>query len=103
MTYSRTIDEAPRVPFNLDGRILFSERKMEIVHLCLKPGEKVERHAQPFDVLFFVIEGNGILEVDDETMVTGKDTLVEVKEGCMRGWLNSGRSDLRLFVIKLMQ
>jgi len=100
--FRRNIKNAPKVPFNLDGRIMFSSEKVEIIHLALNPGDRIEKHEQPFDVLFYVAEGTGKLEIDDEILQASKDTLIEVKAGRNRGWSNTGDNALQLLVIKLL-
>jgi len=52
----QNLSNSPNVPFNLDGHILFSEKPVELVHLLLKSGEKLELHKNPFDVIFFLVE-----------------------------------------------
>ena len=99
----RALQDAPKVPFNLDGRVMFSSEKIELVHLLLKPGEQVESHTQPFDVLFYVLEGTGKLKVGGDLLEAGKDTLVEVKAESQRGWTNSGNNALRLLVVKIFK
>jgi len=42
---------AERVPFNLDGRKMYTSEKMELVHLVLKSGEEVALHSNPFDAV----------------------------------------------------
>jgi quercetin dioxygenase-like cupin family protein len=97
------LTEAPRVPFKLDGRIVFSDEKLEIVHLTLKPGEKIDPHEQPFDVIFYVLSGMGELLMNGQRSKVGKDTLITVERGINRGWINCGKRNLRLLVIKRKQ
>jgi quercetin dioxygenase-like cupin family protein len=95
-----SLNDAPKVQFNLDGRIMFSSEKLEIVHLVLKPGDQIGKHAQPFDVVFFVISGQGILETGEENIEGTENTSIFVPAGLERGWKNSGTKDLKLLVIK---
>ena len=95
-----TLEDAPKVPFNLDGKILFTSGKCELVHLTLKPGEKIDRHAQPFDVLFFVVEGEGILETETENIEGTGNTSIFVPAGMQRGWRNTGATDFKVLVFK---
>ena len=82
-----SLNDSPRVPFKFDGRILYSSDCYELVHLTLLPGEGMELHAQPFDVVFFVIEGNGTLAVGNESLEAGENTAIHVGAGVMRAWL----------------
>jgi len=95
-------DEAPVVPFPLDGRILYSTGRFELIHLILMPGQTVEQHTQPFDVLFYVESGSGTLVAGGQTYTPGLCSLTEVKGGTPRGWSNNGTEPLRLLVLKLV-
>ena len=96
------LDDSPRVPFQFDGRILYSCSGYELVHLNLQPGEGMEPHAQPFDVVFFIAEGCGTLTVGDEQIETGINTAVHVPAGVRRAWKNTGNIPLRILVNKLL-
>jgi quercetin dioxygenase-like cupin family protein len=95
-----TLNDAPRVPFNLDGKIMFTSGKFELVNLTLKPGEKIDKHVQPFDVLFYILEGDGILETDTENIDGTKNTAIFVPAGEPRGWNNTGSTDFKVLVFK---
>lgn len=98
----QNLSNSPKVPFNLDGHILFSEKPVELVHLLLKPGEKLESHKNPFDVVFFVIEGSGLLTINEEKQQLGSSDTIKIKSEHMRGWENNTNADFRLLVIKLI-
>ncbi len=94
-------EDAPGVPFKLDGRKLFISEKFELIHLTLLPGEGMDPHAQPMDVVFFVLEGAGTLSVGDESIVAGTNTTIHVRSGVQRAWNNTGSQPLRILVNKL--
>jgi quercetin dioxygenase-like cupin family protein len=102
MQQVQNLSNSPRVPFNLDGHILHSEKPVELVHLLLKPGEKLEAHKNPFDVVFFVIEGSGLLTINEEKQQLNSSDTVKVTSEHMRSWENNTLFDLRLLVIKLI-
>jgi quercetin dioxygenase-like cupin family protein len=93
-------EEAPVAMQNPEGRKMFASDSLGIVHLTLKPGETVSRHINPFDVVFFVLSGEGILTADGQDFSAGANTCLEVPPGIERGWTNNGRSDLKILVIK---
>jgi|SRR6056297_3259586 len=98
----QNLQNTPRVPINLEAHILHSEKPVELVHLLLKPGEQLAEHKNPFDVLFFVIEGFGILTINGEpTTLKATDTL-KVTSEINRGWENNSGQDLKILVIKLL-
>lgn len=111
MLYTLTeFADAPHVPFDLDGRILFTSEKFELIHLNLKPGELVQPHTQPFDVIFFVQDNGGELSIGTQGTPDGMTTLhpsagstVTVYGHVQRSWRNPGSSDLRILVMKLIR
>ncbi len=93
---------APKVPFNLDGRIMYSESPVELVHLKLATGESLEMHKNPFDVIFYILKGEGILTVEEETRTFSGFVSIEVKATEMRAWKNNSDTDFEILVIKLL-
>ena len=94
------LENAPRVPFKLNGRILFSSEKLELIHLTLQPGEKMEPHSQPFDVVFYVLSGIGILNVDEQSVDGVPGTCIHIPAGMQRAWKNNGNDEFRVLVVK---
>jgi quercetin dioxygenase-like cupin family protein len=94
------LENAPQVPFKFDGRIMFSSDQLELIHLSLKPGEKMEPHSQPFDVVFYVLAGNGILELAAQSVDGTPGTCIQIPAGMQRGWKNSGNDEFRILVVK---
>jgi mannose-6-phosphate isomerase-like protein (cupin superfamily) len=52
------------------------------------------------DVVFYVLEGRGIVEIGDEQLEAGPDTLVESPRDIPHRLINKGDSPLRVLVIK---
>jgi quercetin dioxygenase-like cupin family protein len=96
------LKDAERVPIQIDARKLCVRPDVELIHLDFAPGESLEKHANPFDVIFFVLEGSGELEIEDEKQQIGKDSTIEVAADLMRGWKNNGAGNLRILVIKVL-
>jgi quercetin dioxygenase-like cupin family protein len=97
------LKEAERVPIHIDARRMCIRPDIEVIHLNFSPGEILDKHANPFDVVFYVVEGTGELEVGEEKRQITKDTAIEVPANIMRGWKNTGTGNLRVLVIKAMQ
>ena len=96
------LKDAEQVPINIAAHKLFGSDRTEVIHLCFKPGEVLEKHPNPFDVIFYVLEGSGTLEVGDQSFSLGADTLIEIPADDMRGWTNTGSVDLRVLVIQVL-
>jgi len=97
----QNLSNSPKVPFDLEGFILHSEKQIELVHLLLKPGEALAEHKNPFDVIFFVAEGTGLLSIEGKETELKMNDVTKVTSDKNRGWKNNTNSNLRLLVIKL--
>ncbi len=84
----------------LEAYKLFSDNN-EVIHMILKPDEEVVPHSSGVTVLFFVLEGMGLFNVDNKSVQAGKYTLVESPKGAMHGVKNTEPVDLHLLIIKL--
>lgn len=98
----RNTTNSPRVPIDLEAHILHSEKPLEIVHLKLRPGESIGLHKNPFDVIFYVIEGTGTLVIDEATYEMKCGDTIKIDSSRQRSWANKTNADLRLLVIKLI-
>lgn len=94
--------EAPKVPFNLNGHILCSNENVQIVHLVLKPGDKIELHVNEIDVVFHVLEGKAMLLTENGNRIITRDDCISIEAGIKRGLENISVSDFKVLVIKLM-
>ncbi|HPG32937.1 MAG: cupin domain-containing protein [Lentimicrobium sp.] len=95
------LHEAPKVPFNLDGHIVAHCQNIEVIHLHLKPGEILEKHTNPFDVILYVLEGKAMIEAGNEKALVQKDESVCIEAGTARAIENISVSDFKLLVIKI--
>lgn len=95
------LENAAQVPFKLDGRVMFTSKDNELIHLILQPGEKLELHSNPFDVVFFTLSGEGVLDIEGERFTMKPNDTIEVVKGVMRGWENNSTENLRILVFKI--
>jgi quercetin dioxygenase-like cupin family protein len=95
--------EAPKVPFNLDGHILCSHNNIQVLHLNLKPGEKIDQHINEFDVIFHVLEGKALLITDSNKVLVHKDDCIKIEAGMNRGFDNISVGNFKVMVIKILQ
>ena len=96
-----TLETAEKVPFNLDGRKMFTNDKVELVHLSLKPSEEIALHANPFDVIFFVLEGEGEILFEYEKLKALPNSSIYIEKDKQRGMRNPSNSNLRVLVVKV--
>ncbi len=95
------LETAEQVPFKLNGRKMFTNEKVELVHLTLMPNEEISLHSNPFDVIFFFIEGNGTVYFEDMVFPVEANMSVYIEKDKQRGMKNTGVEILRLVVVKV--
>lgn len=84
----------------VDVKKLISYEDGTIVHIELKPGEKLKKHITPVDVCFYGLEGAGIVEIGDETEEIKKDQLIFSPAKIVHRLLNNSEENFRFLVIK---
>lgn len=95
-------NDADRVnnPHGVDARKLHGNENVQVVHIQLKPGEYLKKHATPVDVFFYVLEGEGIVEIGDEKLAVSKDMLIESPKNIPHSFSNESSADFRVLVVK---
>jgi len=96
-----TLEAAEKVPFNLDGRKMFTNEKVELVHLTLKSDEEIALHANPFDVVFFILDGAGEIFYENESLKVETNTSIFIEKNKQRGMRNIGEDSFKVLVIKI--
>ena len=60
----------------------------------------MKKHITPVDVVFYVLEGMGVVEIGDERKGVGPDTLIESPAKIPHRWINESDKVLRILVVK---
>ena len=87
-------------PHGVDARSISDTINAQIAHITLKPGESLKKHITPVDVVFYVLEGMGVVEIGDERKEVGPDTLIESPAKNPHRWMNESDKVLRILVVK---
>jgi len=87
-------------PHGIDARKISETEWAQVLHITLAPGESLKKHVTPVDVVFYVLEGRGIVEIGDERMEVGADALVESPAKIPHRWTNESNRRLRVLVVK---
>jgi mannose-6-phosphate isomerase-like protein (cupin superfamily) len=88
-------------PHHVDARKVYDTPHATAVVITLQPGESLKKHLTPVDVFFYVLEGEGVVEIGDERNTAGKDMLVESPARIPHRWINEGRVPFRVLVVKV--
>ncbi len=88
-------------PHRVDARKIYDTENAVAVHMTIKPGESLKKHSTPVDVFFYVLEGEGIVEIGDEKEMVNKDSLIESPAKTPHTWYNEGQNDLKILIVKV--
>jgi len=78
-----------------DGLVLMN------LNLLFKPGEVLEMHTTPQNVVFYVVNGEGTITIGDEESQVKKDELVYSPKGIPHGLKAAGGQEFHVLVWKL--
>ena len=84
-------------------RTLFKSDHLEILELRLDSGQALKPHDMPCRVVFRVLEGKGILNVDGTPHAVDVEDSVFLDPGPLRYWSNPSPGTLRLLVTKSLR
>ncbi len=84
----------------VEAKKLHDNEHAQVIHILLKAGESLKKHTTPVDVFFYVLEGEGIVEVGDEKQTVVKDMLIESPKDIPHCLYNESNSDFRILVVK---
>ncbi len=87
-------------PHGIDARRLYDQEHAQAVVIRLEPGQQLRRHITPVDVFFYVLEGEGVVEVGDEQRTITPNQLVESPKDIPHCWYNRSDAELRVLVVK---
>ena len=90
--------ESPN-PHGISARELLSTEHAQVVMVTLQP-EALKLHVTPVDVFFYVLEGEGIVEIGGEQQAVVRDMLVESPVRIPHRLLNESDAVFRCLVVK---
>lgn len=90
-------------PHGVDARRIYDTDDAQVVHISLKPGEVLKCHSTPENVIFYVLEGKGVVEIGNEKKEVGTDTLIESPAKIPHCWFNGSENILRFLVVKVLR
>ena len=101
MKVTKNIDvpEIPN-PHSVSVRALHVSEHIQVEYLLLQPGEELKKHKTFAVVYLYILEGQGIVEVDDERQEVGVDTFVEIPAQAPHRLINEGSVPFRVLNIK---
>ncbi len=92
--------EITKNPHGVEAKKIHENENVQVVHMLLKPGESLKKHTTAVDVFFYVLEGEGIVEIGDEKQTVRKDMLIDSPKNIPHCLYNEGSSNFRILVVK---
>jgi len=92
--------ESKKNPHGVTVKKLHDNEHAVVMHIELKPGEGLKTHTTPVDVFFYVLEGEGIVEIGDEQETVTKDMLIDSPARIPHRMMNESESTFRVLVTK---
>ena len=87
-------------PHGVDVRNINDTESAQVVHITLQPGESLKKHITPVEVVFYVLEGQGVVEIGEERKEVGANTLIESPAKIPHRWINESKEMVRILVVK---
>lgn len=88
-------------PHKVSVRMIYDHDHGQAVVISLKKGEGLKKHITPVDVMFYVLEGTGMVEIGDEVKEVGRDTVIESPARIPHRLFNESSPEFRFLVLKM--
>ncbi len=73
--------------------------RYSLCHATVKPGQRTRLHRLHTTEVYYILEGEGLMTIDDETRRVGSGQTVYIPPGARQSLYNDGRGDLRFLCI----
>ena len=87
-------------PHGVESRPVLNTVHAQAVHLKFEQGQKLRRHITPVDVFFYILEGEGVVEVGDEQLEVTQGMVIESPKDIPHRIMNPSEGTLRVLVVK---
>jgi len=88
-------------PHKVSVRMIYDHDHGQALVISLKKGEGLKKHITPVDVMFYILEGTGMVEIGDEVKEVSKDTVIESPARIPHRLFNETSAEFRFLVLKM--
>jgi len=89
-----------------DAAMLFDSSLLQgllfLAHGVLRPGRVIEPHVDPYEEIYYMLQGEGMMMVDDETQRVKAGDATWIPHGSVHSLENDGEEDCLVLVIAAM-
>ena len=93
-------ENAIKLPIAQDAWMLFCFDNHELIRIHLDPGVSMENHINEWRIVFYLLQGEGKLDVEGKVHQLATNQSIAVEAGLNRFWHNTGKEELQLLAIK---
>jgi len=80
----------------LDSRLM--EGLLFFAHAVLKPGKEIEAHIDPYEEVYYLLSGRGVMAVGEESREVAAGDAIWLPRGVPHGLLNNGDENCVILV-----
>ena len=73
--------------------------RYSLAHATLKPGDKSKPHKLKTSEVYYILEGKGLMHIDDESAGVGKDQALYIPPNSTQHIKNTGSTDLKFLCV----
>ena len=73
--------------------------RYSLAHAVVKPGMKSAKHSLKTSEVYYILEGNGLMHIDEETEKVHKGQVIYIPPGAKQFIENKGDNDLKFLCI----
>ncbi len=88
-------------PHKVSARTIYDHDHGQAVVISLKKGEGLKKHITPVDVMFYILEGTGKVEIGDEVQEVSRDMVIESPARVPHRLFNESSPEFRFLVMKM--
>lgn len=88
-------------PHKVSVRRIYDHDHGQAVVISLKKGEGLKKHITPVDVMFYILEGTGMVEIGDEVKEVSRDMVIESPAHIPHRLFNESSPEFRFLVLKM--
>lgn len=88
-------------PHKVSVRMIYDHDHGQAVVISLKKGEALKKHVTPVDVMFYILEGTGKVEIGDEVQEVSRDMVIESPARVPHRLFNESSLEFRFLVMKM--
>ncbi len=89
-----------KTPLGGQARMLVNNPHLRLVNLQIKAGEQVLAHTAPVEVVFIVLAGSGLVQIEEKVYPISAGQMLICPPDCQRSIQAGPEEDLSLLVVR---